>query len=145
MAAESKPNLEAAVAAVETTTQPSLLDTIVESGRLGQTPHQQVKGKGWIKELVDEVLDGQIKVDRDTDRMLGERIKELDELLSIQLNEVMHAPEFQKLEASWRGLQYLVANTETGVMLKIKVLNCTKKDILRDFGPMNDWEKSQIF
>jgi type VI secretion system protein ImpC len=123
----------------------SLLDTIVESGRLGQTKEEQSKGKEWVKELVDQVLVGQIQVDKDTDAMLGERIKQLDELISTQLNEVMHAPELQKMEGSWRGLQYLVANTETGTMLKIKVMNVSKKDILKDFTKQNDWEQATIF
>jgi type VI secretion system protein ImpC len=123
----------------------SLLDTIVESGRLGQTKEEQSKGKEWVKELVDQVLVGQIQVDKDTDAMLGERIKQLDELISTQLNEVMHAPELQKMEGSWRGLQYLVSNTETGTMLKIKVMNVSKKDILKDFTKQNDWEQATIF
>lgn len=134
-----------AASTLETTEQPSLLDTIVKDGKLGQTREEQSKGKQWVKRLVDEVLEGQIQVDKDTDTMLGERIKQLDELISAQLNEVMHTPEFQKLEGSWRGLQYLVANTETSTMLKIKVLNVGKKEILKDFGKMNDWEKSQTF
>src|SRR5450755_4229991 len=127
--ADTKPARPASV--LQTAAPRSLLDTIVENGRLGQTKEEQSKGKGWVKELVDQVLVGQIQVDKDTDAMLGQRIKELDELISSQLNEVMHAPEFQKLEGSWRGLQYLVSNTETSTMLKIKVMNVSKKDILK--------------
>jgi type VI secretion system protein ImpC len=123
----------------------SLLDAIVEGGRLGQTKEEQSKGKEWVKELVDQVLVGQIRVNKDTDVMLGQRIKELDELISTQLSEVLHAPDFQKMEASWRGLQYLVSNTETSTMLKIKVMNISKKDILKDFTSQNDWEAAALF
>ncbi|HEY1755884.1 MAG TPA: type VI secretion system contractile sheath large subunit [Bryobacteraceae bacterium] len=138
--------LSASAATVTQTVAPrSLLDTIVEEGRLGQSPEEQSKGKEWVKELVDQVLEGQIRVGKDTDETLGSRIKELDELISDQLNEVMHSPEFQKMEGSWRGLQYLVANSETGTMLKIKVLNISKKDILKDFGETNDWEAAKLF
>jgi len=142
--AEAKPTAQA-TSVLQTAAPGSLLDTIVENGRLGQTKEEQSKGKEWVKELVDQVLVGQIQVDKDTDAMLGERIKELDELISTQLNEVMHAPELQKLEASWRGLQYLVSNTETSTMLKIKVMNVSKKDILKDFTKQNDWEQATIF
>src|SRR5271165_1248658 len=121
------------VSVLETKPHESLLDAVVENGRLGQTREEKAKGKEWVKELVDQVLEGQIQVDEDTDRMLGERIQQLDELISGQLNEVMHSQEFQRLEASWRGLQYLTANTDTSTMLKIKVLNLSKKDILKDF------------
>jgi len=144
MATESKSNAPA-TSVLQTQTEGSLLDTIVNNGRLGQTTEEKTKGKGWVKELVDQVLAGQIRVAKDTDEMLGSRIKELDELISVQLNEVMHAPEFQKLEGSWRGLQYLTTNTETSTMLKIKVFNISKKDILKDFTKQNDWEQAAIF
>ena len=144
MATESKSNAPA-TSVLQTQTEGSLLDTIVNNGRLGQTTEEKTKGKGWVKELVDQVLAGQIRVAKDTDEMLGSRIKELDGLISVQLNEVMHAPEFQKLEGSWRGLQYLTTNTETSTMLKIKVFNISKKDILKDFTKQNDWEQAAIF
>jgi len=144
MATEPKPTPETA-SALAIQTEGSLLDTIVNNGRLGQTKEERAKGREWVKELVDQVLAGQIQVAKDTDEMLGNRIKELDELISGQLNEVMHAAEFQKMEASWRGLQYLVANTETSTMLKIKVMNVSKKEILRDFTKQNDWEQATIF
>src|SRR3974390_3123058 len=110
----------------------SLRDKVVEAGRLGQTPEERDKGKNWVKELVDQVLKGEIQVAKDTDAAIGERIKQLDELISSQLNKVMHAPEFQKIEGSWRGLHYFVQNTETSTMLKIKVMNVSKKDLLTD-------------
>jgi type VI secretion system protein ImpC len=144
MATDSK-SAAKSTSVLQTTAEGSLLNAIVESGRLGQTREEKTKGKEWVKELVGEVLAGQIQVDADTDAMLGERIKELDELISAQLNEVMHSEEMQKLEGAWRGLQYLVANTDTSTMLKIKVLNVSKKDILKDFTKQNDWEAATIF
>jgi len=138
-AAQSKKSI------LETPADESLLEAIVTEGRLGQTRDEQAKGKRWVTNLAQEVLSGQIQVDADTDRMLGERIKQLDELISVQLNEVIHSAEFQKLEGSWRGLQYLVSNSETGTMLKIKVLNVSKKDVLKDFTKQNDWEQSGTF
>jgi type VI secretion system protein ImpC len=143
MAAEAKS--KQAVSVLETSPEKSLLDAIVDNGRLGQTHEEKSKGKEWVKELVGQVLEGQVQVDSDTDRMLGERIQQLDELISGQLNEVMHSPEFQRLEATWRGLQYLVTNTETSTMLKIKTLNISKRDILKDFTKQNDWEQAVLF
>lgn len=105
----------------------NLLDKVVEEGRLGQTPEERDRSKNWIKELVDQVLQGEIQVGKDADAAMGERIKQLDELISNQLNKVMHAPEFQKIEGSWRGLHYFVQNTETSTMLKIKVMNVSKR------------------
>ena len=61
-------------------------------------------------------------------------IGEIDKKLSAQLNEILHHPEFQKLEGTWRGLHYLVHQTETGENLKIRVLNVSKKRAVQGPG-----------
>src|ERR1700679_782990 len=60
------------------------------------------------------------------------RIAQIDELLEMQLDQILHNPAFQALEASWRGLHYLVDKSETGTHLKIRVLNASKADLTRD-------------
>src|ERR1700741_4754970 len=90
-----------------------LLERIAEEGRVGQTPEARREGKRWLENLVQEGMTGQMTVSNGTDLMLNERIKEIDELISRQLNEVMHSEPFQKLEGSWRGLHYFVQQTET--------------------------------
>ena len=72
-------------------------------------------------------------------------IAQIDHLLSLQLNEIMHHPEFQKLEGSWRGLKYLMDNSETGVGLKIRVLNASKQELLRDIEKAPEFDQSQLF
>src|SRR5690606_1350839 len=81
----------------------------------------------------------------DTEAMINARIAQIDHLVSIQLNEIMHHPEFQRLEASWRGLKYLLSQSETGTMLKIKVLNVSKKELLRDFQRAPEFDQSALF
>src|SRR5699024_12606952 len=61
-------------------------------------------------------------------RTLDARVAELDRMISEQLSAVMHAPEFQQLESSWRGLHYLCEQTSTSATMKIKVLNAKKKE-----------------
>ncbi len=77
--------------------------------------------------------------------MINSRIAQIDHLVSIQLNEVLHDSAFQKLEASWRGLKYLLDHSETGENLKIKVLNCSKKDLLRDLQRASEFDQSAMF
>jgi type VI secretion system protein ImpC len=60
-------------------------------------------------------------------------LRAIDAALSWQLALIMHHPSFQKLEGAWRGLHYLAANVEASAGLKLKVLNVTKKELLRDF------------
>ncbi|MBK3018803.1 type VI secretion system contractile sheath large subunit, partial [Klebsiella pneumoniae] len=56
-------------------------------------------------------------------------IAELDKKLSEQLNLILHNPEFQQLESAWRGLHYLVNNTETDEQLKIRVMSISKQEL----------------
>jgi len=147
MASESKPSL--APQATETTPSaapaPSLLDQIIIDGRLGQSEAERVRGKEWVKELVGQVMAGQMTVSRDIEKMLNDRIATLDELISNQLNEVMHAQEFQRLEGSWRGLTYFVNQTETSSMLKIKVLNVSKRDLFKDLSRAVEFDQSALY
>lgn len=77
--------------------------------------------------------------------MIGEHLARIDRLLSAQLNEVFHHPDFQRLEASWRGLEQLVRGTETSPALKIRVLPVSKKELLRDFQRAPEFDQSALF
>src|ERR1051325_4828611 len=77
--------------------------------------------------------------------MINARIAQIDHLVSIQLNEIMHHPAFQKLEGSWRGVKYLMDQSETGVMLKIKILNVSKKELLKDLQRAPEFDQSALF
>jgi type VI secretion system protein ImpC len=122
-----------------------LLDQIVEQSKLAVDPAARERGKNLVKEFVNQVLDGAMTVSRDTEAMINARIAQIDHLLSIQLNEVLHHPSFQKLEASWRGLKYMMDQSETSVMLKIRVLNCSKKELLRDLQRAPEFDQSAAF
>jgi len=126
-------------------TELTLLDQIVEQGRLGKDPAAKERGKDMVKNFVSEVLAGQITVSKDTEVMINARIAQIDHLISLQLNEIMHAPEFQKLEGTWRGLRYMLGQSETSDMLKIKILNVGKKDLLRDLQRAPEFDQSALF
>src|SRR6185437_1637786 len=119
-------------AAAAETQELSLLDQIVSQGRLGTDAVSRERGKNLVKEFVSQILEGSMTVAKDAEMMINARIAQIDHLVSLQLNEIMHHPSLQKLEGSWRGLRYLMDQSETGTMLKIKVLNCTKKELLKD-------------
>ncbi|MBZ5584430.1 MAG: type VI secretion system contractile sheath large subunit [Acidobacteriia bacterium] len=123
----------------------SLLDRIAEEGRIGQTPEERRNGKLWLKDLVQDVMAGQMTVSNDTEAMINSRIADLDALISRQLNEVMHSEPLQKLEASWRGLHYFVQQTETSSNLKIKLLNVSKSDLFKDLDKAVEFDQSAIF
>jgi type VI secretion system protein ImpC len=125
--------------------QVGLLDQIVESGRFGQEASAKERGKNLVKEFVAQVLDGSMTVAKDAEMMINARIAQIDHLLSIQLNEIMHHASFQKLEGSWRGLKHLMDHSETGTQLKIRVLNVTKKELLRDIEKAPEFDQSALF
>jgi len=122
-----------------------LLDQIVEEGRFGADTATRERGKNLIKEFVAQVLEGSMTVAKDAEMMINARIAQIDHLLSLQLNEIVHHPSFQKLEGSWRGLKHLMDHSETGVGLKIKVMNCTKKELLRDLQKAPEFDQSALF
>lgn len=132
-------------AAATETAELSLLDQIVDQGKVGRDAETRERGKDLVKRFVEEVLEGSMTVGRDTEAMINARIAQIDHLLSLQLNEILHNAEFQRLEASWRGLQFLMKQSETGTMLKIKVLNVSKKDLLRDLQRAAEFDQSALF
>ena len=114
--------------AVETQEELGLLDAIIDEGRIGRDDEQRDQSRRQIATLVDEVMQGQMSVSKDIEATINARIADIDALITQQLNAIMHAPEFQQLEGSWRGLSYLVQQTETSTSLKLRVLNVDKKD-----------------
>ncbi len=134
-----------AAPAGEQVLEKGLLDQIVEEGRFGVEPASKERGKNLIKEFVAQVLDGSMTIARDAEMMINARIAQIDHLVSLQLNEVMHHASFQKLEGTWRGIKYLMDQSETGTMLKIKVLNVGKKELLKDLQRAPEFDQSALF
>jgi len=132
-------------AGAEQVVETSLLDQIVEEGRLAKDPAARERGKNLVKEFVSQVLEGTITVSKDAEAMINARIAQIDHLVSLQLNAVMHHAAFQKLEGSWRGLKYLMDQSETSDRLKIKVLNVNKKELLRDLQRAPEFDQSALF
>jgi type VI secretion system protein ImpC len=135
----------AKAAAIQTIEETSLLDSIVAQGRFGKEAGAHERGKDMVKEFVNQVLEGHMALSRDAEASIGARIAEIDKLISLQLNEVLHHKDFQKLEATWRGIKYLLDRSETNDMLKIKVLNVSKKDMLRDLQRAPEFDQSALF
>jgi type VI secretion system protein ImpC len=100
-----------------------------------------------VATLVQQALEDTSLVKEDVLDTLESMIARLDEKLTIQLNEIIHAEEFQQIESAWRGLHHCVFNSETDTTLKIKVLNISKNELFRDFKmyPGARWDQSPLF
>lgn len=127
---QAQPQTAAAVQATQA--EGSLLDQVISETRIGRDDEQREQSRRQITTLVEEVMQGTLRVSKDIESTINARIADIDALISAQLNEIMHHREFQKLEASWRGLRFLVMSSETSPMLKIKVLNVSKDDLRKD-------------
>jgi type VI secretion system protein ImpC len=123
----------------------SLLDQIVQEGRLARGAETTDKGKNLVRDFVQQVLQGAMTVSKDAEAMITARIAEIDRLVSVQLNEVLHNASFQKLEGTWRGLKYLLDQSETNDKLKIRILNATKTELLRDLQRAPEFDQSALF
>lgn len=123
----------------------SLLERIISEGRMARDPMQNAYSRDLIAEFAAQVLDEGMTVSRDTAAMINARIQQIDNLISAQLNEVMHAADFQKLEASWRGLHFFVMNTETSQRLKIRLLNANRDELQKDLEKAVEFDQSALF
>ena len=141
----SQQEKEAAVQTAEATEEVSLLDQILTEGKLGRDEFQKERAKDMIAEFVGQVMSGELTMSKNMDLAINSRIAEIDRLLTAQMNEIMHHEDFQKLEGSWRGLNQLVMNSETSPMLKIRVMNVNKKDLLKDLEKALEFDQSALF
>ena len=101
-----------------------------------------------VQTLVTQALADSSVVKGEVLDTIEEMIARLDEKLSAQMNDVLHAPEFQQLESAWRGLNYLVVNSETDASLKIRVMNVGKMELYRNLKnnyPGARWDQSPLF
>src|SRR5437868_5666036 len=119
----------------------SLLDQILSTTK--QT--ERSRAEELLKALTDEALKGTVTWSRNVTQTIKAGIAAIDKVMSKQLAAIMHHPDFQKLEGSWRGLHYLVQNSETSAQLKIKMLNVSKRDLFKDVDKAVEFDQSQTF
>jgi type VI secretion system protein ImpC len=122
----------------------SLLDQVIQSTR-PQDQREAERTKNYFKRFLDQVVKPGQVVSNDVEANIKHWVGEIDKALSAQLNEVLHDPAFQKLEGTWRGLHYLVHQTETGEGLKIRVLNVSKRELFKDLEKAAEFDQSSLF
>lgn len=125
----------------------SLLDRIILEGKMAHGPSQNEYAKKMLGQFASQILDEGMKAspNKGIVAMINERVQQIDELLSEQLNSVMHDPAFQSLESAWRGLHDMVMGTETSTTLKLRLLNVGKKELLKDLESAVDYDQSVLF
>jgi type VI secretion system protein ImpC len=100
-----------------------------------------------VRTLAEQALRESTVVSDDVIGTIKAIIAEIDSKLTEQVNLILHHAKFQAVESAWRGLQYLISNTETDEMLQIRVLNISKKDLSKTLGKFKGtaWDQSPLF
>lgn len=119
----------------------SLLDQAIEATR--QTEPERTAE--LLRTLTEEALKGTVTFSKNLTVTLNKAIEEIDRQMSKQLAAIMHHERFQQLEGSWRGLNYLVMNSETSAMLKIRMFNASKRELYKDLSRAVEFDQSQMF
>src|SRR5262249_11210177 len=118
-------------AAAQTLEAGNLLDLAIAATRV-KTDNEKQRVKTAFQVFLEQLVKPGQVISRDVETSIKTWIAEIDKKLSTQLNEVLHHADFQQLEGTWRGLNYLVQQSETGETMKIRVLNASKRDLLKD-------------
>ena len=139
-------NQEQQAAAAETI-EPTEFESLLTKEFKPKTDSQTEAIKDAVNTLASQALVDTAIVSEDAVKTIETIIAEIDKKLSEQINLIMHHEDFKQLEGSWRGLHYLVNNTETDEMLKIKVLNISKKDLGKTLKKFKGtaWDQSPLF
>jgi len=65
--------------------------------------------------------------------LLDHFIARIDEMISRQLDEILHHPRFQMLESAWRGLAYMLEHCDEKADVKVDLIDISKEDLAEDF------------
>jgi len=141
--AETQKSAEAATGTVEVNEFASLLNKEFKP----QTDGAKSEIENAVKTLAQQALASSKLISSDVVATINAMVAEIDKKMSEQINQIMHTAEFQQLESAWRGLHYLVNNSETDDQLKIRVMNVSKKDLHKTLKRYKGaaWDQSPIF
>lgn len=126
---------------VEQAEAQSLLDQAVQATKQTESDEAQE----LLRALTEQAMEGTVTWNKNLTVTFRKAIAAIDEAISNQLREIMHHERFQELEGSWRGLHYLVMNSNTGNHLKLRVFNASKKEVGKDLSKAVEFDQSQMF
>lgn len=124
-----------------TTQDSSLLEQAVAATRNTERSRAEM----LLQTLTKEAMAGTVTWNKNLTATINDAIKKIDEKISTQLTKVLHAPELQKLEGSWRGMHYLIANSSLSEVLKVRLLNVSKEELSKDFSRVLEPTQSVLF
>jgi type VI secretion system protein ImpC len=108
--------------------------------------HDAAGAAAWLADCLNQISreSGGASLD-DPESVVTERLSAIDHAVALQLDEVMHHPDLQRLEATWCGLRYFLEQTEPSNSLRIRVLNVSKRELKQDLEEVPEFDQSAIF
>jgi type VI secretion system protein ImpC len=130
-----------------TTVEPDAFASLLKKEFKPQTDRARQEVEAAVKTLAERALASTKLISSDVVHSIEALIAEIDKKLTEQINQILHHPDFQKLEGAWRGLHHLVNNSETDEMLKIRVMNISKQDLHKTLKKFKGaaWDQSPVF
>ncbi len=125
----------------------SELDSLLKKEFRPKTDQAKEAVEKAVRTLAEQALAQTSLISADVVQSIEAMIAQIDKTLTAQINVILHHEDFQKLEGAWRGLHYLVSNTETDETLKIRVMNVSKKELAKTVKRFKGvaWDQSPIF
>jgi type VI secretion system protein ImpC len=142
MATEQKATAQAATTEFDSS---KWLDDALGRMKVTDDSAARQRGAAALTDFIKAALQPGQVVSKDVETNIKTWISAIDQKLSNQLNDILHHEQFQKLESTWRGLHYLVKNTETGETLKLRVLNVKKDELKNDLDRAVEFDMSETF
>jgi type VI secretion system protein ImpC len=127
------------------TTTGTLLDEILAESKLKPSEDAYEITRRGVQAFITQMLAPTKANERVDKSAIDAMVSDIDRRISAQLNEILHHPDFQKLEAAWRGLKFTVDRTDFRENIKIEVLSVSKDDLLTDFEDAPEIVKSGLY
>ena len=145
--AEKKEEQRQVAGAEAVTLQPNEFETLLKKEFKPKSDHAKEAINSAVRTLAEQALAETSLVSKDAVKTIEAIIAEIDSKLSEQINMIMHHEDFQALEGAWRGMSYLVNNTETDETLKIRVFDINKNDLAKTIKKFKGtaWDQSPLF
>ena len=129
----------------QTAEAPSLLDEIVTATRIKPKDESYSLAKKGVEALIAQLVEPGREVEKVSKATVDEMIAEIDKKLSLQMDAILHNPDFQKLESAWSSLKFLVDKTDFRENIRLELLNASKEDLLEDFEDAPEITKSGLY
>lgn len=122
-----------------------IIESIMKKSKYAKNDESYSIAKRGVAEFISEIVKDDNVEDKINKFALDEMIAHIDNLVSKQMDEILHNEEFQKLESSWRGLRFLVERTDFNENIKINLFDITKEEALEDFQNNPDITQSVVY